>query len=129
MTNPAVLGVSDDRLPGTTAPGRRRQQQLRRFETILRFDPDLMQLLASIRSVRLPQWRLVAGCLYQTVWNVLTGRVRGTGIKDYDLIYFDDDDLSDAGQFSGICRNADRVLDADWTPPSLKRDQEPRNLR
>jgi len=98
MTNPAVLGVSDDRLPRTTAPGRRRQQQLRRFETILRFDPDLMQLLASIRSVRLPQWRLVAGCLYQTVWNVLTGRVRGTGIKDYDLIYFDDDDLSWAAE-------------------------------
>jgi hypothetical protein len=39
----------------------------------------------------LPQWRLVAGCLYQTVWNVLTGRPRGTGIRDYDLIYFDED--------------------------------------
>jgi hypothetical protein len=25
------------------------------------------------------------------IWNVLTGRARGTGIKDYDLIYFDDD--------------------------------------
>ena len=35
----------------------------------------------------------VAGCLYQTVWNVLTGRDRGTGIEDYDLIYFDDGDL------------------------------------
>ncbi len=53
-----------------------------------------MQLLASIRGVQLPQWRLVAGCLYQTVWNVLTGRKRGTGIKDYDLIYFDGSDLS-----------------------------------
>jgi hypothetical protein len=62
-----------------------------RFEAIIRADPDLMRLLAIIREVRLPQWRLVAGCLYQTVWNVLTGRVRGTGIKDYDLIYFDED--------------------------------------
>jgi hypothetical protein len=57
-----------------------------------------MQLLTSIRSVRLAQWRLVAGCLYQTVWNVLTGRKRGTGIKDYDLIYFDDSDLSWAAE-------------------------------
>jgi hypothetical protein len=53
-----------------------------------------MQLLDRLRSVRLPQWRIVAGCLYQTVWNVLTGRPRGTGIKDYDLIYFDSGDLS-----------------------------------
>lgn len=80
--------------PRTLAAEGKPQEQLRRFETIIRGDPDLMQLLASIRGVRLAQWRLVAGCLYQTVWNVLTGRDRGTGIKDYDLIYFDDSDLS-----------------------------------
>ncbi|MBO0711873.1 MAG: nucleotidyltransferase family protein, partial [Acetobacteraceae bacterium] len=65
-----------------------------RFEAIIRADGDLMDLLQRIRALRLPQWRMVAGCLYQTVWNVLTGRTRGTGIQDYDLIYFDDDDLS-----------------------------------
>ena len=65
-----------------------------RFEAIIRNDPDLMRLLDRLRSLDLPQWRLVAGCLYQTVWNVLTGRTRGTGIKDYDLIYYDGDDLS-----------------------------------
>ena len=60
-----------------------------RFEAIIRSDPDLMHLLERLRSLGLPQWRLVAGCLYQTVWNVLTGRPHGTGIKDYDLIYYD----------------------------------------
>jgi hypothetical protein len=84
--------------PRTLEAGRKSQEQLRRFETIIRGDPDLMQLLVSIRSVQLAQWRLVAGCLYQTVWNVLTGRDRGTGIKDYDLIYFDDSDLSWAAE-------------------------------
>jgi hypothetical protein len=84
--------------PRTLAPGRTPQEQLRRFETIVRSDPDLMRLLACIRDVQLPQWRLVAGCLYQTVWNVLTGRDCGTGIKDYDLIYFDDSDLSWAAE-------------------------------
>jgi hypothetical protein len=84
--------------PRTLAAGRIPQEQLRRFETIIRGDPDLMRLLASIRGAELPQWRLVAGCLYQTVWNVLTGRDRGTGIKDYDLIYFDDSDLSWAAE-------------------------------
>jgi hypothetical protein len=66
----------------------------RRFELIIRADPGLMRLLVIMRELALPQWRLVAGCLYQTVWNVLTGRPRGTGISDYDVIYFDDRDLS-----------------------------------
>jgi hypothetical protein len=89
--------------PRTLEAGRKSQEQLRRFETIIRGDPDLMQLLVSIRSVQLAQWRLVAGCLYQTVWNVLTSRDRGTGIKDYDLIYFDDSDLSWAAEDRVIC--------------------------
>jgi hypothetical protein len=65
-----------------------------RFEAIIRADTGLMHLLERVRVLRLPQWRLVAGCLYQTVWNVLTGRPRGTGIRDYDLIYYDANDLS-----------------------------------
>jgi hypothetical protein len=74
------------------------------LERIIRSDPDLMRLLTAVRDLRLPQWRLVAGCLYQTVWNVLTGRPRGTGIKDYDLIYFDASDLSWAAE-DGVIRD------------------------
>jgi hypothetical protein len=69
-------------------------EQRQAFERIVRADPDLMRLLLAARNERLPQWRLVAGCLYQTVWNTLTGRSPRTGIKDYDLIYFDASDLS-----------------------------------
>src|ERR1700679_2157988 len=65
-----------------------------RLEAIIRADPDLTRLLEQLRGVALPQWRLVSGCLYQTAWNVLTHRPRGTGIQDYDLIYFDAGDLS-----------------------------------
>lgn len=64
------------------------------FEAIVRGDPDLMYLLERLRSLALPEWRLVAGCLYQTVWNTLSGLPRRTGIKDYDVIYFDGGDLS-----------------------------------
>jgi hypothetical protein len=77
-------------------------QHQREFEQIVRADPDLMRLLGAVRGLALPQWRLVAGCLYQTVWNVLTGRPRGTGIKDYDLIYFDASELSWAAEDSVI---------------------------
>jgi hypothetical protein len=64
------------------------------LERIVRADARLMQLLKAGRDINLPQWRLVAGCIYQTVWNSLTDRPPGTGINDYDLIYFDDRDLS-----------------------------------
>jgi hypothetical protein len=68
--------------------------QYARLEAIIRADAGLMRLLERLRPLGLPQWRLVAGCLYQTVWNVLTDTPYGTGIKDYDLIYHDDSDLS-----------------------------------
>lgn len=48
---------------------------------------------------RLPQlglqdaW-LVAGSLFQTVWNLRSSRPPTEGIKDYDVFYFDGDDLS-----------------------------------
>jgi uncharacterized protein len=70
------------------------EEQSRRFEVIIRGDADLVRILDAARGLNLPQWRIVAGCLYQTVWNVLTNKPARTGIKDYDLIYFDDRDLS-----------------------------------
>jgi hypothetical protein len=62
--------------------------------TIVRNNPILMDLLRAVRELSLPQWRLVSGAVYQSVWNALTGRPRGHGIKDYDICYFADDDLS-----------------------------------
>ena len=41
-------------------------------------------------------WWLTAGVLFQTVWNALTGRPPGTGIRDADFFYFDDDTSWDA---------------------------------
>jgi hypothetical protein len=45
---------------------------------------------------RLPEFGLadawlVSGSVFQTVWNVLTGRAPNYGIKDYDIFYFDED--------------------------------------
>jgi hypothetical protein len=71
---------------------------LERLERIIRADPHLMKLLNVAREAGLPQWRVVAGCLYQTVWNSLTGRPRGTGINDYDVLYFDSADLSEESE-------------------------------
>src|SRR5262245_36578795 len=37
---------------------------------------------------------LVAGCVYQAVWNERAGRAPQSEVKDYDIFYFDDSDLS-----------------------------------
>ncbi len=46
----------------------------------------------------LPDAWLVAGCLFQTVWNLQSGRDAASGIKDYDLFYFDGTDLTEAAE-------------------------------
>lgn len=61
---------------------------------IVRAQPLIMDALTSARSMGLPQWRIVSGVIYNTVWNVLTGRPSGHGISDIDLLYFDAGDLS-----------------------------------
>ena len=68
--------------------------RLEELERIVRADPKLMQLLHVARALNIPQWRVVAGCIYQPVWNALTERAPGTGISDYDLIYFEEAELS-----------------------------------
>ena len=65
-----------------------------RFDAILRGSPRLMRVLTLARELNLPDWRIVSGAVYQTVWNALTGRERDYGIKDFDLFYFDSADLS-----------------------------------
>lgn len=44
--------------------------------------------------------------LFQTVWNHLDGRDPGAGIKDYDLFYFDESDLSYEAEDRVIRRSA-----------------------
>jgi uncharacterized protein len=44
-----------------------------------------------LSQLALPDAWLVAGCLVQTVWNVLTDRAVNYGIDDYDVFYFDPD--------------------------------------
>jgi hypothetical protein len=61
---------------------------------IVRANDDLMHVLTVVRGLDLPDWRIVSGAVYQSVWNARTGRPAGYGIKDYDLAYFDASDIS-----------------------------------
>jgi hypothetical protein len=61
---------------------------------IVRASPNLMRVLECARGMGLPDWMVVSGAVYQTVWNHLTGRDPDYGIKDFDLFYFYGEDLS-----------------------------------
>lgn len=67
-----------------------------RLEAIVRADPDLMTVLEGVRAEGLPDWLIFSGAVYQSVWNHLTGRPAGHGVKDFDVGYFDPDYSWDA---------------------------------
>lgn len=69
-------------------------EQVTQFKAALRRNCTLTDVLARAAAMALPGWYLAAGCLYQTVWNVVTGQPPEAGILDYDLAYFDGSDLS-----------------------------------
>ena len=73
-------------------------EQMAYFRTALGHNGTLTEVLARALALDLPDWYLVAGCLYQTVWNVVTGQPAEDGILDYDLAYFDGSDLSWAAE-------------------------------
>ena len=64
-------------------------------------NPANAAILARWDRLALPDAWLVAGCLFQTVWNLQGGRAAGSGIKDYDLFYFDASDLSATAEAAG----------------------------
>jgi uncharacterized protein len=67
-----------------------------RFLAIVTADPTVRAVLERAPSLGVGDWWLTAGVLFQTVWNAVTGRPAGTGIRDADLFYFDEDTSWDA---------------------------------
>jgi hypothetical protein len=84
--------------------GRSAAEQAAELEAIVRSSPLLMEVLAGLRDDGLPEGLLVAGALYNLVWNRLTGRPDLTGINDVDVFYFDPADLSYEAEDAAIRR-------------------------
>jgi uncharacterized protein len=92
-----------------------------RLAQIVRSSSRLMRVLTIAGELGLPQWRLVSGAIYQTVWNAVTGRDADYGIKDFDLFYFDGSDVSYAAEDVVIRRTGSTY------PPDLSPLVEARN--
>lgn len=93
-----------------------------RLVAIVRADADLMHVLRTVRDLHLPDWRLVSGAVYQAVWNAITGRPAGYGIKDYDLAYFDASDVSYEAE-DLIIRRVAAAFDAPFRDQAEVRNQ------
>jgi uncharacterized protein len=70
------------------------EQQLAELKTIIRSEDWLMDTLRKAKTLDIDDDWIVAGAIYNTVWNRLSGRPSLRGIKDIDLFYFDPSDLS-----------------------------------
>lgn len=93
--------------------------QRQALEKIIRQAPHLLQVLQVARDMDLPDWWLVSGAIYNTVWNSLTGRDLRHGIKDADLFYFDPDTSYDAED--RVIKHGDALFSPD--PPVEIRNQ------
>ncbi len=76
------------------------------LKTILRADPIVWKALELARDLTLPDGMVVSGAIYNSVWNSLTGKPSGHGIKDIDLFYCDGADLSYEAEDAVIRRAA-----------------------
>ncbi|MDL2343650.1 nucleotidyltransferase family protein [Deinococcus sp. MIMF12] len=61
------------------------------FLATIRLNPANAAILDRLPELGAPQAHLVAGALFQTVWNVRGGQAPAAGIRDYDLFYWDPD--------------------------------------
>lgn len=69
-------------------------EQNEEFVSILKHNKDLMKILDYIYELNLPNFYIAAGSVFQTIWNYYDNKPLNFGIKDIDIIYYDDNDLS-----------------------------------
>lgn len=68
--------------------------QLDTFISILEQNIELMEMLDYISKLNLPNFYIAAGSVFQTIWNYYDGKDLNSEIKDIDVIYYNNDDLS-----------------------------------
>jgi uncharacterized protein len=70
------------------------QHEAKAFVDLVLQNPINATLIRHLPRLELSDAWLVAGCLFQTVWNLRSNRSPTEGIKDYDVFYYDGEDLS-----------------------------------
>lgn len=63
-----------------------------RLKALALQSPEIMETLAACKQCALPNFYLAGGAITQLIWNSLLGNPPLTGVKDFDIVYFDAQD-------------------------------------
>lgn len=74
-------------------------------------DPVNAVILERMPALGLTEWWLTAGAVFQNVWNAVEGHPPGHGIRDYDVFYFNGNDLSWEAEDTVIRKAAELFVD------------------
>ena len=69
-------------------------EQIEIFTSILKENKELIDVLEYVSSLNLPNYYIAAGCVFQTIWNKIDNKDLNFNIKDIDVIYHNEKDLS-----------------------------------
>lgn len=69
-------------------------EQNKTFIKIIKQNSDLVTILDYIYELKLPNFYIAAGSVFQTIWNYYDNKPLNFGIKDIDIIYYDPINLS-----------------------------------
>ncbi len=69
-------------------------EQYETFISIIEKNKNLMAVLDYIAKLELPNFYIAAGSVFQTIWNYYDKKDLNFGIKDIDIIYYNNSDLS-----------------------------------
>lgn len=84
--------------PGADRVSTEQRTAVDRLVDHLRGSSVLWECLERLAGLGLPRWYLGAGCVAQTVWNATHDKPPAADISDYDIVYFDAGDLTEAGE-------------------------------
>jgi hypothetical protein len=73
-------------------------RQVQALESIVRSNSVVAGILDQLPALNLGSWYIGAGGVAGTVWNHLHGYPPTHAIKDYDIVYFDAEDLSEPAE-------------------------------
>lgn len=70
------------------------KEQNKEFISIIKQNKELMLILDYLYELKIPNFYIAAGSIYQTIWNYYDNKPLNDNIKDIDIIYYDSNHLS-----------------------------------
>ena len=86
------------------------ENQIRLLHVILKENKVLYNVLEQASHLELKNYYIGGGCICQTIWNYQNGNDLMYGISDFDIVYFDNSDLSYEAEDKVIKRTMNSLI-------------------